>query len=90
MFFFHTKRISFQFLSQTQLATRCDFPLYYPGALTLKEENFGINSLYLERKVFLTQSASLFDNLKQIWHQRKFKFEKFIYSISKSNSIYLF
>ncbi|CAF3961528.1 unnamed protein product, partial [Adineta steineri] len=55
------------FVNGTQLITRCDFSLYYPDIDTYKAANLGIKSHYLDRPTFLMQSASLVDNLKQLW-----------------------
>ncbi|CAF3578872.1 unnamed protein product [Adineta steineri] len=55
------------FINGTQLITQCDFSLYYPDIDTYKAANLGIKSYYLDRPTFLMQSASLVDNLKQLW-----------------------
>ncbi|CAF1204774.1 unnamed protein product [Adineta ricciae] len=55
------------FLNNTQILTRCDFTLYYPGVTNLNNGTGGLYSIYLERNVFVAQPIALADGLVQIW-----------------------
>ena len=57
----------FQFLNGTQLLTRCDFFLYYPGVANLGNGTGGLYSIYLDRNVFVAQPIALADGLAQLW-----------------------
>jgi len=41
--------------------------LYYPGITYLNNGTSGIQSLYLQRNVFVAQPAALADGLAQLW-----------------------
>ena len=57
-----------QFLNGTDVVLdRCDFALYYPGMAVVREENPRLNSLVLERSVYLTQATTLAESLRQLW-----------------------
>ncbi|CAF1547561.1 unnamed protein product, partial [Adineta steineri] len=55
------------FLNDTQILTRCDFFLYYPGVTNINNGTGGIHSLYLDRNVFVAQPLALASGLAQIW-----------------------
>ncbi|UJR35334.1 hypothetical protein I4U23_028095, partial [Adineta vaga] len=55
------------FQNDTQILTRCDFSLYYPGVTNLNNGTGGVYSIYLERNVFVAQPIALADGLAQIW-----------------------
>lgn len=56
-----------KFLNGTQVLTRCDFALYYPGITSPNNGTSGLFSLYLQRNVFVGQVAALVDGLAQLW-----------------------
>ncbi|CAF5196917.1 unnamed protein product, partial [Rotaria magnacalcarata] len=55
------------FLNGSQILTRCDFSLYYPGVINTVNGTGGIYSIYLERNVLVAQPMALVDGLAQIW-----------------------
>ncbi|CAF3387595.1 unnamed protein product [Rotaria sp. Silwood1] len=55
------------FLNGTQILSRCDFFLYYPGVTNTINGTGGIYSIYLERNVFVAQPIALANGLAQIW-----------------------
>ncbi|CAF0877176.1 unnamed protein product [Rotaria sp. Silwood1] len=55
------------FLNGTQILSRCDFFLYYPGVTNIINGTGGIYSIYLERNVFVAQPIALANGLAQIW-----------------------
>ncbi|CAF2104402.1 unnamed protein product [Rotaria magnacalcarata] len=55
------------FLNGSQILTRCDFSLYYPGVINTVNGTGGIYSIYLERNVLVSQPMALVDGLAQIW-----------------------
>ena len=57
-----------QFLNGTDVVfDRCDFTLYSPDMAIVREENPRLNSLVLERSVYLAQAATLAESLRQLW-----------------------
>ncbi|CAF4231672.1 unnamed protein product, partial [Didymodactylos carnosus] len=53
------------FVNGTQLLTRCDFSLYYPGVSAIGGNAY--YSIFLERNGFVSQPAALADGLAQLW-----------------------
>ncbi|CAF3582391.1 unnamed protein product [Rotaria sordida] len=60
-------RFYLAFLNGTQVLTRCDFFLYYPGVTNIANGTGGFYSIYLERNVFVGQPNALANGLAQIW-----------------------
>ena len=57
----------FKFRNNTQILTRCDFFLNYPGAENIMNGTDKLYSIYLQRNVFVAQPQVLADGLAQIW-----------------------
>ncbi|CAF1196215.1 unnamed protein product, partial [Didymodactylos carnosus] len=55
----------FVFINGTQLLTRCDIDIYYPGVDGNRDNTY--HSIFLERNAFVSQPAALADGLAQVW-----------------------